>query len=349
MSLKDQIYKALENVEDPEIHKSLVELDMIGDVIIEGDNVIVNVTLTTMACPLKSTMGDDIKKELGKIDGINGVEVTYGEMTKEQKDKLIEKLHGKKKKTNTFDDTRVIAVGSGKGGVGKSTVTANLAVTLAEMGYKVGLIDADFLGYSIPQIMGTKYVKPMMLEEGLMLPVEKNGVRTMSMGNLVDGNQALIWRGPLLGGILEQFMNDVYWGELDYMLIDLPPGTGDVPLSLMQSLPKAEILVVTTPQVTAADVAKRLGLMAEKTNNKIIGLIENMSYFVCDSCDKKHYIFGKEEGEKMAAELKTNMLGEIPLVTAIREDSDKGVPSVKDLDSTVGNAYKEIAENLIKL
>jgi ATP-binding protein involved in chromosome partitioning len=348
MNLKDRVYKALEKVEDPELHKSLVELDMIKEVVIDGKDVMVNVSLTTIGCPMKSKIGEDIKREVSKIEGIENVKVIFGEMSKEQKDKLIEKLHGKKRNSNLFKNTRVIAIGSGKGGVGKSTVTANLAVTLAEMGYKVGLLDADFLGYSIPQIMGIRNVRPMSIEGGLILPIERNGVKVLSMGNLVEGDQALIWRGPMLAGILDQFVNDVYWGELDYMLIDLPPGTGDVPLSLMQQLPKAEIVIVTTPQITAASVAKRLGLMANKTNSKIIGLIENMSYFVCDNCNKKHYIFGKAEGEKLSQELNAPLLGEIPLVTAIREDSDKGVPSVIDLDSEVGKIYKGIAEQLIK-
>ncbi|EOD01746.1 Mrp/NBP35 family ATP-binding protein [Caldisalinibacter kiritimatiensis] len=348
MELKEKVYKALENVNDPELHKSLVELDMIEEVVLDGSEVMVNVSLTTIGCPMKAKMEEDIKREVGKLDEVTKVKVIFGEMSKEQKDKLIEKLHGKQKKAEPFKNTRVIAIGSGKGGVGKSTVTANLAVTLAEMGYKVGLIDADILGYSIPQILGIKDVKPMAIEGGFILPIERNGVKVMSMGNLVEGDQALIWRGPLLGGVLDQFMNDVYWGDLDYMLIDLPPGTGDVPLSLMQKLPKAEILIVTTPQITAANVAKRLGLMANKTNSKIIGLIENMSYFVCNNCGEKHYIFGKAEGEKLSKELNTTLLGEIPLVTGIREDSDKGVPSVIDLESEVGKVYKEIAKNLIE-
>lgn len=348
MELNDKIFKALEKVNDPDLNRSLVELDMIGDVIIEEDKVVVNLTLTTMACPLKSTMANDIKKEVGAIQGINEVEVVFGEMSKAQKEELVKKLNGGRDQKEPFKDTRVIAIGSGKGGVGKSTVTANLAVTLSKKGYKVGLIDADILGYSIPQIMGIKGIKPMTINDGLILPVEKNGVKVMSMGNLVDGEQALIWRGPILGGVLEQFFNDVYWGELDYMLIDLPPGTGDVPLSLMQKLPKAEILIVTTPQITAATVAKRLGLMAAKTNSKIIGLIENMSYFICDNCDAKHYIFGKEEGKQLADELNTQLLGEIPLVTAIREDSDKGIPSVIDPNAHIEENYEKIANNLIK-
>lgn len=348
MTLKDKIYEGLKKVDDPEIKKSLVELDMISDVVVEEGNVIVNVTLTTMGCPLKNTISDDIEKELKKIEGIDEVEVVFGEMTPEQKQKLVEKLQGKKENKDPFKDTRVIAIGSGKGGVGKSTVTANLAVELSQMGYNIGLIDADILGHSIPQILGIKNVKPMIIDGGMMLPVDVNGVKVISMGNLVDGNDALIWRGPMLGGILTQFFNDVYWGDLDYMLIDLPPGTGDVPLSLMQQLPDAEILIVTTPQITAADVAKRLGFMAAKTNSKVMGIIENMSYFICDNCDEKHYIFGKEEGKKLSKELNAPLLGEIPLLTLVREDGDKGVPSVLDDRLNIKDKYNEIATNLLK-
>lgn len=349
MVIKDEIYKALERVDDPELHKNLVELGMVKDMIVEDDKVIVNIALTTLGCPLKSKIGEDIENEVLKVDGVSKVEVVFGEMTKEQKDKLIQKLHGEKRRKNQLKDARVIAIGSGKGGVGKSTVTANLAVTMAEMGYKVGLVDADILGYSLPQIMGIKNVKPMTIEGGLILPIEKNGVKIISMGNFVEEDQAIIWRGPILGGVLEQFLYDVYWGELDYLLIDLPPGTGDVPLSLMQKLPEAEIVIVTTPQITAANVAKRLGLMANKTNSKIIGLIENMSYFKCNNCGEKHYIFGKDEGERLSKELNTELLGEIPLITAIREDSDKGVPSVLDLHSEIGSIYKGIVERLVSI
>lgn len=348
MELKDKIYDALRRVDDPEIKKNLVELNMIGDVIVEGDKAIINVTLTTMGCPLKNTISDDVKNEVTKVDGIEEVEVIFGEMTDEQKQNLMNKLKGRKESKKPFENTRVIAIGSGKGGVGKSTVTANLSVELSKLGYKVGLIDADILGHSIPQIMGIKDKKPMVLKNEMILPIQANGVKVISMGNLVDKDDALVWRGPVLGRILDQFFNDVYWGDLDYILIDLPPGTGDVPLSLMQQLPKAEVLIVTTPQITAADVAKRLGFMATKTNSKVIGLIENMSYFKCDNCDEKHYIFGKEEGKKLSKELDIPLLGEIPLSTLIREDSDKGIPSVMDERLEMNDIYKDIATNLLK-
>lgn len=348
MELKDKIYKALERVNDPELHKNLVELNMIEDVSIDGDKVVVNVALTTMGCPLKATMENNIKKELSSIEEISEVNVTFTQMSNEKLNKITQDINKSQNKKEPFKNTKVIAVGSGKGGVGKSTVTANLAVVLKNMGYKVGLIDADILGYSIPQIMGISGVRPMILDENIILPIERNGVKVISMGNLVDKNEALIWRGPILGGILKQFSEDVYWGDLDYMLIDLPPGTGDVPLSLMQQMPKAEILIVTTPQITAATVAKRLGLMAEKTNSKIIGVIENMSYFICDKCGEKHYIFGEGEGEKLSDELGTKFLGQIPLVTSIRVDSDKGVPAVIENESSVAEYYKSIAERLVK-
>lgn len=346
MNLREKIFESLKNVLDPEIKKNLVELNMIKDVEVSGQDVLINVTLTTMGCPLKNKIREDIITEVKKIEGIENVEVAYNEMTKEQKQELIQKLHGKGERKDPFINTRVIAVGSGKGGVGKSTVTANLAVAMSSLGYNVGIIDADILGYSIPQIMGLNKEKPTMIEEGIIMPVEKQGVKVISMGNLLERDEPLIWRGPMLGQVLSQFIYDFYWGELDYMFIDLPPGTGDVPLSLMQSLPKAEILIITTPQITAASVAKRLGLMAAKTNNKIIGVIENMSYFICDNCSEKHFIFGKGEGERLSAELNSEYLGEIPLMTSIREGSDKGNVIAGDANTEIGKIYSEIARKL---
>ncbi|WIV12294.1 Mrp/NBP35 family ATP-binding protein [Proteiniborus sp. MB09-C3] len=346
MDLRQQVLESLKNVLDPEIKKSLVELNMIKDIEISGQDVIITVTLTTEGCPLKDKIRKDILSEVRKIEGIKNVEVIYGEMTKEQKQELAQKLHGIDERKDPFTNTRVIAVGSGKGGVGKSTVAANLAVAMSSLGYKVGLIDADILGYSIPQIMGINKERPTMIEEGIIMPIEKQGVKVISMGNLLERDEPLIWRGPVLGQVLSQFIYDFYWGELDYMFIDLPPGTGDVPLSLMQSLPKVEILIITTPQITAASVAKRLGLMAEKTKNKIIGVIENMSYFICDNCSEKHFIFGKGEGEKLSAELNTEYLGEIPLMTTLREGSDKGNVFAGDINTEIGKIYNKIAKKL---
>jgi len=345
---KEIVLESLKNVLDPEIRKNLVELNMIKDIEISGQNVIINVVLTTKGCPLKDQIRKDIISEVKKIEEVKNVEVVYGEMTEEERKKLIQKLQGKDEKKDPFAKTRVIAVGSGKGGVGKSTVTANLAVAMSKLGYKVGIIDADILGYSIPQIMGISNERPIMIEKDLVMPVEKLGVKVISMGNLLERDEPIIWRGPMLGQVLSQFIYDFYWGELDYMFIDLPPGTGDMPLSLMQSLPKAEILIITTPQITAASVAKRLGLMADKINNRIIGVIENMSYFICDNCSKKHYIFGEGEGKNLSAELNTEFLGEIPLLTAIREGSDKGSILAGYINTEIGQIYSRIAKRLVE-
>src|SRR5699024_1825894 len=246
------------------------------------------------------------------------------------------------------ENTTIIAIGSGKGGVGKSTVAANLAISLSQKGYNVGLLDGDILGYSIPQIMGIKNEKATATGENKIRPVEQFGIKVMSMGNLVDENQPLVWRGPILSGILEQFMKDVNWGPIDFLLLDLPPGTGDIPLSLMQQAKDTKFVIVTTPQITAKDVAKRLGLMAQKTNSEIIGVIENMSYFICDNCNEKHYIFGKGEGKILSQELKVDLIGEIPLLKEIRAGGDVGTIPALDQESTIGRIYETISDNVIK-
>lgn len=342
---KELIYEALERVNDPELNKNLVELNMIKEVIEEDGNVLVVVALTTVGCPLKARMREDIIREVSSVEGVKEVEVQFGEMTEEEKSKLV----GEEESVNFSKNTSIIAIGSGKGGVGKSTVTANLAMALNKLGYKVGLIDADILGYSIPQIMGIKNIRPVVIGENTIIPIDKDGVKVISMGNLVEEDQALIWRGPILAGILKQFLTEVYWGELDFLLLDLPPGTGDIPLSLMQEVKQAKFLIVTTPQITAKDVAKRLGLMANKTDTEIIGVIENMSYFVCDKCNEKHYIFGEGEGEKLSQELQVEFLGEIPLKKEIREGSDKGILPTLDIDSEVSKVYRSIGEKIANI
>ena len=343
---KELIYNALGRVNDPELNKSLIELNMIKDVIEKDGNVLVVIALTTVGCPLKARMREDIIREVSSVEGVKEVEVQFGEMTEEEKSKLFgEEEEG----VNFSKNTSIIAIGSGKGGVGKSTVTANLAMALNKLGYKVGLIDADILGYSIPQIMGIKNIRPVVIGENTIIPIDKDGVKVISMGNLVEEDQALIWRGPILAGILKQFLTEVYWGELDFLLLDLPPGTGDIPLSLMQEVKQAKFLIVTTPQITAKDVAKRLGLMANKTDTEIIGVIENMSYFVCDKCNEKHYIFGEGEGKKLSQELQVEFLGEIPLRKEIREGSDKGILPTLDIDSEVSKVYRSIGEKLANI
>lgn len=251
---------------------------------------------------------------------------------------------------NSLANTHIIAIGSGKGGVGKSTVTAGLAFALRDQGYAVGIMDADVYGFSIPRIAGVMDQAPALKGEKIIIPVEKDGVKVISMGSLVEENQALAWRGPMLQGVLEQFINDVEWGELDYLLIDLPPGTGDVVISLINLLPNASFIIVTTPQVTSFHVAARLGVLSQQANMPVIGVIENMAYFECDKCGEKHYIFGSsgDNVTGMAAGLKSELLGRIPLRTSMRNAADSGTMS--DVSKTAdAREFTEIALKIPKL
>lgn len=251
---------------------------------------------------------------------------------------------------NNISNTHIIAIGSGKGGVGKSTVTAGLAFALRDQGYSVGILDADIYGFSIPRITGVIGQTPTLKGEKRIIPVEKDGVKIISMGSLVDENQALAWRGPMLQGILEQFINDVEWGQLDYLLVDLPPGTGDVAISLINLLPGASFIIVTTPQVTSFHVAARLGRLTQQVNMPVLGIIENMSYFECDKCGEKHYIFG-DSGDNvkgMAAGLQSELLGRIPIRSSMREAADNGTMS--EASKTAGaREFKEIAAKIPEL
>src|SRR6056297_3377742 len=241
----------------------------------------------------------------------------------------------------------IIAVASGKGGVGKSTVTVNLATAIARLDKKVGIIDADVHGFSIPRIIGLKDEAEAVNEKEI-IPPEANGVKVISMGSFVGEGSPVIWRGPLLTRALEQFTQDVHWGELDYLLLDLPPGTGDMALNIMQKLPHAETLIVTTPQITATNVAGRVGKMAEKMDSDIMGVIENMSYYQCAECGNKDYIFGQGGGEALAENLNTKLLGKLPLITSVREKGDEGKPIVMvDESSPVSKAFYNIARNII--
>lgn len=240
----------------------------------------------------------------------------------------------------------IIAVASGKGGVGKSTVTVNLATALSKLGYKVGIIDADVRGFSVPRILGLSD-KPKAISEKEMMPPEVEGIKVISMGSFVNENSPVIWRAPLLGGALEQFFKDVHWGELDYMLLDLPPGTGDMPLNIMQKVPHAEVLVVTTPQVTATKVAGRIGKMAEKMDLSLLGVIENMSYYQCSKCGNKDYIFGEEGGKKLAEFMETELLGELPLISDLRKRSDSGRPIIfDDPEAEISQKFIKVAEKI---
>ncbi|MGM0502776.1 MAG: Mrp/NBP35 family ATP-binding protein [Bacillota bacterium] len=241
-----------------------------------------------------------------------------------------------------------IAIASGKGGVGKSTVTANLAVALSQAGKKIGIIDADIRGFSISRILGVTE-RPKAEGESIIIPPEKMGIKVMSMGGIMEEEKAIIWRGPLLNKTLEQFVKEVKWGELDYLLFDLPPGTGDMPLNVMQQLPDSELLVVTTPQVAATKVAGRVAKMAEQLNCNLLGVIENMSYYKCAECGAKEYIFGQGGGAELAANLNTELLAEFPLVAEVREGSDKGNPIVTaNPESEISKKFMGLAEKIIK-
>lgn len=341
MLTKEQIINALKDVFDPEIGENIVDLNMVDKIEIDEGKVTIDIKLTIKGCPLQNSIKEDVLKKVSKIDGVKDVVVNIGAMTDEERERLTQNINGQK--TPLFEKTNVIVVGSGKGGVGKSTVSVNLAVALGKLGYKVGLIDADVLGFSIPRLMGIVGERPFALNEKTILPIEKYGIKVISMGNFADEDTPLIWRGPLLGGVLEQFMNDVYWGDLDYMILDLPPGTGDIPLTLMQKIPEQKFLLVTTPQASASHVAGRIAYMAEKVNIDIIGIIENMSYFECPDCHKRYNIFGEGETEKLAKELKTDILARIPIDIKIREKSDIGLP-VAYVEGTQGEYYTKLAK-----
>lgn len=345
MVTKEQVLNALKEVYDPEIGKSIVDLNMVKNVQIDGSKVIVDINLTVKGCPLQDTIKKDAIEKVSAIEGVAEVVVNLGAMTEKERQDLARKLSGGKKPL--FENTRVIVVGSGKGGVGKSTVSVNLAVALARLGFKVGLLDADVLGFSVPRLLGIVGERPYALDEHTILPLEKYGIKVISMGNFTDEDTPLIWRGPLLGGVLDQFFNDVYWGDLDYLVLDLPPGTGDVPLTVMQKLPEAKFILVTTPQASASHVAGRIGYMAKKVNLEVIGIVENMSYFECPNCHQRYNIFGEGETEKLAEDLGTEILVKIPIEIKVRELSDIGTPAALS-DGEEGLPYMKLAEKVVE-
>ena len=337
-------------VEDPEIHRSLAELKMLRELDVDDSGVVrVLVALTIPGCPLKDKLTSDVTAAAMSVDGVTAVEVSFTSMTDEERaDLMVDIRGGAPAREITIGKagtkTRVLAVGSGKGGVGKSSVTANLAVALAEMGKRVGVIDADVWGFSIPKMLGIDR-NPTVIDETL-LPPEAYGVAVMSMDYFVKPDQAVIWRGPMLHKALEQFLADVHWGEPDYLLIDMPPGTGDVAISMSQFLPRAQAIVVTTPQPTAQRVAKRAGLMAGKVNQEILGIVENMSWFTGDD-GKQYEIFGEGGGESLAEELGVPLLAKIPLVISLRDGADSGKPVLhNDPHSEAAEAFRVLAKEI---
>lgn len=358
----DQIIEALRPVEDPELHRSIVDLGMVRDVEVKGGVVSLTVVLTIAGCPLRNEIQNRVGTALRALAGVNDVALNFGVMNDEERAKVREMLHGNPGATagsqpaqghasgreisfaQPGSKTRPILVSSGKGGVGKSSITTNLAVALAAQGHKVGIVDADIYGYSIPRMLGTD--RDPVVIDNMLLPPEQWGVRCISIGYFVPEGQAVVWRGPMLHKALEQFLTDVFWDEPDFLLIDMPPGTGDIALSLSQYLPRAEVLVVTTPQEAAQKVAKLSAAMATKVNLPVRGIIENMSWFTGDD-GVRYELFGSGGGQSLADELNVPLLAQIPLMSALREGGDDGRPiAAVAPDSEIGQIFAGLAKRI---
>lgn len=345
----DAVRVALSTVEDPEIHQPITDLGMVSAVNVGRRGVVdVEISLTTASCPLKSTLNDTIVAAVREVPGVKDVNVSFGVMSERQRMELARTLKGGQAGhpfAGPDSRVRVYAVASGKGGVGKSSVTANLAVALAQSGKTVGVLDADVWGYSVPQLFGVRRA-PVALN-GTMMPIEAHGVRLMSTGFLVEDETPIVWRGPMLHKALEQFLTDVHWGDLDVLLLDLPPGTGDITLSLLELLPSIQLVVVTTPQTAAQTVATRVGRMARDMRVPIAGVIENMSQLVCGTCGSQTAMFGSGGGSRLAEALGTQLLGQVPLDLALREAGDAGVPVVAATPAAASaQELRRIAEGL---
>jgi ATP-binding protein involved in chromosome partitioning len=347
---EEQVRGALRSVLDPEIGKPIEDLGMLKGIHIEDGLVRVYVLITIEGCPLKDRITQDVTAALAPIEGVQDVQVSLAPMSEEQRQALVSTLRGgaapqQQKTFFTGTNTTVIAVASGKGGVGKSSVTVNLACALAAEGHRVGVLDADVWGFSVPRMMGVTG-KPVGFND-MILPLESHGVKVISIGFFVPEETPVIWRGPMLHKAIEQFLGDVYWGDLDFLLCDLPPGTGDVSISLASFLPGASMLVVTTPQEAARKVAERAGKMAERTNLRPIGVIENMSWFVCPHCGEREAIFGTDGGREAAETLGVPLFAQVPLQPALRAGGDAGMPIVvTDPDSPAGEALRRAAREI---
>jgi ATP-binding protein involved in chromosome partitioning len=348
----DRLTEALATVQDPEIKRPITELGMVDHLVVDEAGLVrVTVLLTVSGCPMKDTIDRDVRRALTAVEGVAGVELTLGAMTPEQRAELQTTLRGgKPAKEIPFAQpgslTKVFAIASGKGGVGKSSVTVNLALAMAKAGRTVGIVDADIYGHSIPAMLGIADSRPTQVEEMIMPVPTPSGVSVISIGMLKPRrDQVVAWRGPMLDRALVQMLADVYWGDLDVLLLDLPPGTGDMAISLGQHLPNAEIVVVTTPQEAAAEVAERAGTMASMLHQRVVGVVENMSFLVCPHCGPSHQLelFGAGGGERVAATLSGRfgydvpLLGRIPIEETLREGGDAGKPVVES-DPTADSA-----------
>ena len=355
-----EVIEALRPVQDPELHRSIVDLGMVRSTTIDGGHVEVGIDLTIAGCPLRAEITSSVTDAVTALDDVNLVTIDFGVMTDEQRAKIREMLHGDPAATagsqqahghaegraipfaEPGNRTRTLLIASGKGGVGKSSVTANLAIALAQRGHKVAVVDADVWGFSIPRMLGVAHA-PTVIDD-MIIPPETHGVRCISMGFFAREDQPVIWRGPMLHKALEQFLTDVYWDEPDFLIVDLPPGTGDISLSLAQFLPTAEAYVVTTPNPAAQRVAQRSAFMFDQVNISVKGVIENMSWFTGDD-GKRYYLFGAGGGADLAETLGVEMIGQVPMTIPMREGSDQGQPVMAvDPDNEASVVFAQMAE-----
>lgn len=351
------VRSALSRVEDPEIGKPLTELGMVKSINVNGPDVDVELYLTIAGCPMKSTITGNAKAAVEELEGVGAVNISTDVMSDEQRRELRMSLRGGvEEPTIPFADpdstTRVYAVASGKGGVGKSSMTVNLAVSLAARGFKVGVLDADIYGHSVPGLLGSEQ-RPTAVDDMIMPPIA-HGVKLISIGHFVDGNAPVVWRGPMLHRAIQQFLADVFWGDLDFLFMDLPPGTGDVAISVAQLVPSAELLIVTTPQNAAAEVAERAGSITQQTRQRVAGVIENMAAMVLPDGSTLD-VFGAGGGQQVAERLsvltgaEVPLLGQIPLDPQLRVHGDDGSPiAISEPDSPAGSAIGEIADKIVR-
>lgn len=346
MFVKEDVINALKQVEDPELHQSIVDLNMVRNIQINDTQIALDIMLTIPGCPLKATIQQNVESALQAI-GASDVSITFGAMSDQERRALMSSLKSKNVTEQGMPNmllpnsgVQFIAVTSGKGGVGKSTVTINLAVTLARLGKRVGILDADIYGFSIPAMMNIEQ-KPTMLDQ-TAIPVESHGVKIMSMGFFTKENQPVMWRGPMLNKWIRNFLVNTLWGDLDYLLIDLPPGTGDVAIDMAAMIPQAQELIVTTPHLAASHVALRAGLMAQHTKHTILGVVENMAYFEGPD-GHKNYLFGQGGAEQLADFLQTNVIAHIPFA----QPEENTGSSVYAEESIIGEVFTHLAEDLL--
>ena len=351
------IHAALARVNDPELHRPLPDLGMVESVEVSGTTAHIKIKLTIEGCPMKDRLEADIQRELLAVSEISDLALTFGVMTEDERNNVKKMLRGGREKFNPFAEpnslTRVIGIASGKGGVGKSSLTVNLAVAAAAKGLSVGILDADVYGHSVPRLMGILDQRPTSIDQ-FFIPIEKYGVKVVSMEMFKPNREdPIAYRGPLLHRVLEQLMTDAYWGSLDLLILDLPPGTGDIAISLGQLVPQSEIIVVTTPQIAAAEVAERAGRIAHQMKQAVLGVVENMSESPCPHCGEMIALFGSGGGEETARRLtelvgkKVPLLAKVPFDIRLRDGGDEGIPAILSEDSTpTTKAIGELLENI---